>query len=224
VEAAQKPLSQLQAEILRQILNGGNAEVAPTLEMMVGAPLENLEIKTSMLMMADVPSRVGSGPLNTVRVGIEGDIEGDFLFLQTERDFKVLKKALEPVIGGPVRTVHNATDYMVPDWLEDRRQQPEFETRVRDAVGELGNVLFGAYLTAIYSRCKMATFQGLPQSTLPDLDQVVLKGLLKRYSQVAERVFLVEISCSVNDGPFLIRLLMFAQPSTFLAMLAAPQK
>jgi hypothetical protein len=225
---ASAPLTSLQAEMLRQILSTGNEQVREALETALEPAFRKLEIHTAMERLKELPAKLGSSPLATVRIPIDGDLKGEFLYLQDDADFKVLKKALAAKVAGPVHTVNEATDYLIPNWLEDHRGSDsprELDAKVREAVNEMSDRLFGAYLTTIYTRCHMATFLELPQATIPDARQTVLKSALDKYGKVAERAFLVDATCVAGDEQFRFYLVMFAEPEglrTMLETLKAP--
>ena len=88
-------------------------------------------------------------------------------------------------------------------------------------MSELGNVLFGAYLTALYSRCSMATFLELPEVLYPDNERAYLTEALEHYRQVAERSFMVEIKGLLGEHPIHFWLVMMAEASGFKSMLEA---
>jgi chemotaxis protein CheY-P-specific phosphatase CheC len=224
---ASGPLTGLQAEMLRQILSKGNEQVHDALETTLGPAFSKLEIHTAMQRLKELPARLGQAPLVTVRIPIDGDLKGEFLYLQDETDFQMLKQALAAKVAGPVHTVNEATDYLIPNWLEDHHggESPgELDVKVREAVNEMSDRLFGAYLTTIYTRCHMATFLELPQATIPDARQSVLKAALEKYTKVAERAFLVDATCTAGEEPFRFYLVMFAEPEGLRAMLGTLAK
>lgn len=219
------PLSPVQAELLRQILNDGNQQVGPALQMILAQEPDSLQVKTSMVKFADLEALFGSDPLVTVKIGFEGDIKGEFLFLQPESEAEGLRQALRALCQGDVMAVSNAAEYIRGDWVSANRAEGGVsEQKLQDALGELGNVLFGGYLTAIYSHCAMATFQELPAVKMPDRDQLLFQKALEIYSGQAERVFLAEISCSIGEHPVHFWLVMMAQPAGFHAMLEALER
>lgn len=212
-------ISSAQAEVARQIFNGGNPQVGGTMQMIFGEVPQQLDIHTRMLPLNEVAGRFGTDPLITVHIGFSGDLRGQFLFLQQESEFARLRKALQNALGRPARTAREETDYLVPDWLQDREAQARDEGKIRDALGELGNILLGSYLTAVYSRCEQATFQELPETRIPDKKQEWLRGALRDYAESADRAFMADVSCAVHGETFRFRLLLVTDRESLLAML-----
>jgi chemotaxis protein CheY-P-specific phosphatase CheC len=223
---ASSPLTSLQAEMLRQILAGGNEQVRSVLQSLLGPSLQQVEIHTAMIRLSDLPEKFGEQPLITINISIDGDLNGEFFFLQSEQDFRALKMALAAVISEPVHTVNEATDYLIPNWLEHRPQVSPGETlgKVREALDDLSDRLFAAYLNTVYERFHMATFLELPVATIPDREQAVLRGALKKYGEVSERAFLVDTTCTLGDDSFQFWLAMLAEPGGLHTMLEALTK
>jgi hypothetical protein len=215
------PLTSLQAEMLRQILASGNDQVRNILQSLLGPSLQQVEIHTAMIRLSDLPGKFGEQPLITINISIDGDLNGEFFFLQSEQDFRALKMALAAVISEPVHTVNEATDYLIPNWLEHRQQANPGETlgKVREALDDLSDKLFTAYLNTVYERFHMATFLELPVATIPDRKQSALRAALNKYGQVSERAFVVDGACTVGDDAIHFWLVMLAEPGGLQAML-----
>lgn len=214
-------LTSLQAEMLRQILAGGNEQARSALQSLLGPSLQQVEIHTAMVRLANLPDKFGEQPLVTVSISIDGDLNGEFFFLQSEQDFRALKKALSSVISEPVHTLNEATDYLIPNWLEHRQQASPGETlgKVREALDDLSDKLFAAYLNTVYERFHMATFLELPVATIPDRKQSALRAALNKYGQVSESAFVVDGACTVGDDAIHFWLVMLAEPAGLQAML-----
>jgi len=226
VNGALNPLSSLQAEMLRQILSSGNEQVRGSLESLLGPSLQQVEIHTAMARLSDLPARFGEQPLVTISISIDGDLNGEFFFLQTEHDFRSLKKALSSVVSEPVHTVNEATDYLIPNWLEHRQETRPGEAlaRIREALDDLSDKLFAAYLNTVYNRFHLATFLEVPVAAIPDREQAALRAALKKYGEVSERAFLVETTCTFGDEDFQFWLVMLAEPGGLHMMLEALTK
>lgn len=212
-------ISPAQAEIARQVLNDGNPQVETTLRMLFGETPRQFDLRTRMLSMEQIRAEFGTGPLVTVRVAFAGDLRGVFLFLQRESEFARLRNALQHTLGQPARTGNEETDYLVPDWLQDRQAQAGDDRKIRDALGEMGNVLLGGYLTAVYSRCTLATFQELPETKVPDRQQEWLQDALNGPGEPADRVFAVEVTCAVRDETFTFFMLTVIERDDLLGLL-----
>jgi chemotaxis protein CheY-P-specific phosphatase CheC len=223
MNGAPTPLTSLQAEMLRQILANGNAGARSTLQSLLGSSLQQVEIHTAMARLSDLPGMFGEQPLVTINISIEGDLNGEFFFLQSEHEFRMLKKALSMVVSQPAHTVNEATDYLIPNWLERREAASPGEAlaRVREALNDLSDKLFAAYLNMVYERFHLATFLEAPVAAIPDEEQAMLRAALKKYGEVSERAFLVDATCTLGDDGFQFWLVMLAEPDGLHMMLEA---
>lgn len=222
---AAQPLSAVQAELLRQILNEGNPQVGVTLEMLLGQQAEGLEVSTRMENLSEVRKRIPNEPMMSVKIGFEGDIEGRFIFMQPISMSRGLKDAISDQLAGHVSGTSDAASYVRGDWVQANRSRASLsEEKLRDVLGELSNVLFGNYLTAIYSRCTLATFQELPDVLVPDHENKFLASALQYFTGRAERCFLAEVDCKVGGHPIHFWLVMMAEPQGFQAMLEKMRK
>lgn len=217
----QDTISPAQAEISRQVFNAGNGQLASTLGMIFSDTPGDVDVQSKMVSPNDLPRAFGHDPLCCVRVRFEGDIVGTFLMLQSEKDFEGTRKALSEALGAPVHTEGQATDYLVPDWLQQRRAESVDDRKISDALSELGNVLLGSYLTAIYSKSGLATFQDLPESRLDDAKQEWLNEAVDAYRNQSTLAFLAEVSCTVRKHPLRFSLVMIAAQEGLREMIEA---
>ena len=222
---AAQPLSPVQAELLRQVLNAGNAQVGVTLEMLLGQKADNLEVRTRMENLSRLKSKIPDEPMLSVKISFEGDIEGRFIFAQPVSMSKGLKDALSDQLTGHSSGSDDAASYVRQDWvLANRAKVGLSDDKVADVLGELSNVLFGNYLTAIYSRCALATFQELPEVLVPDREGKFLSNAVQYFTGRAERCFLAEVDCKIGGHPVHFWLVMLAEPQGFHAMLESLKK
>lgn len=220
-----QPLSPVEAELLRQILNDGNAQVGQTVEMIFGEHPEEIQVKTRMEKLADVRDKFPMEPMSSVKIGFEGDINGVFLFLQPQSMSRGTRDAFKAMFSGNASATRDAAGYVRNDWVSANRASASIsDDRYRDALGELSNILFGNYLTAIYSRCSLATFQELPDVLNPDNKMQYLMDALNHFTGRAERCFLAEVRCSVGGNRIHFWLVMMAEPEGFRAMLQSIKK
>lgn len=220
-----QPLSQVQAEVLRQILNEGNAQIPSTLEMILGERPQDLQVRTTMAKLNELQRKVPDEPMVSVRIRFEGDIEGQFLFLQPRSMSKGLKNVLKALFGGRASTSMDAAGYIRDDWVQANRASTEMsDERVKDTLGELSNVLFGGYLTTLYSRCSLATFLELPEVLYPDDEGEYLRSALNHFTGRSERCYIADVQCMLGENHIHFWLVMMAEPEGFRSMLDAIRK
>jgi chemotaxis protein CheY-P-specific phosphatase CheC len=219
-----QPLSPVQAELLRQILNDGNSQVGETLEMLLGQPVQNLEIRTWMESLTELRRKIPTEPVMAVRIGFEGDVQGQFLFMQSSEMSRELKELLNAQAAGHVNNEYDATSYVRSDWIQpDRSDTGISEERLGDVLGEFGNVLFGNYLTALYNRCELATFLEVPDVQLQGRHEGFLATALQYFTAQTERCFLVEVDCAMAETRIHFWLVMLTGTEGFRTMLEKNQ-
>ena len=217
-----QPLSPVQAELLRQILNRGNDQVGGTLQMILGQEPHDLTVTTSMTRLIELDRKIPDEPTVSVRIQFEGDIKGLFLLFMPKGNPHGDQAAFKALFSGQSGGEYDPASYVRADWVQPGQGQANTsDERIRDTMSELGNVLFGAYLTALYSRCSMATFLELPEVLYPDNERAYLTEALEHYRQVAERSFMVEIKGLLGEHPIHFWLVMMAEASGFKSMLEA---
>jgi len=213
-------LSDAHISYLNKAMEAGSEQIADTLEMLTGQALDQHSVQIKAIPEADVMRQLdfGSGPVATVSSNVYGDVEGCFLFLQSQFDFKVLSEVMGPILAGKSKSSGSeATDYLTSDWdMKKRVVDPdsnEFKALMKDAYTELGNVLFGIYLTALYSSCKMVTYQDLPTGILLDDTQSELKKALSLNGSEPGIAFTIGIVCSIGGKKFEAWVLLVPQLS-----------
>ena len=219
-------LSDAQIDFLHRAMEGGNSHVCTTLEMLTGQSVDQHSVRIKVISGADVlkSMNLGPGPLTTVVSSVHGEVEGDFLLLFTERDFQTLSQLMGPALHDTVpHTAGGTTDYMIPDFIQ-RRQNYEkdskaLQAQMLDAVTEMGSVLFGAYLTALYSDYKLATYQDLPNAKVMDNRRSMLEKALSRNSAETNIAIVIEIDYVIAQKSLKAWLLMLPLMSRLRALL-----
>ena len=223
-----KKLSAAQIGFLHKVIDGGNRHVCTTLEMLTGQSVDQHSVRTQVIPGVDAMELLAlmdldPGPGASVISSVHGDVEGNFLFLQTRRDFQTLSQVMGPtLIGGARRAVNGAEDHSKPDWLIEQRHQDldsrELQAQMLDTITEMGNVLFGIYLTAFYSDCKLTAFQDVPTASLVDDPQSLLMKTLSWKSRGANIAFVIEIDYVIAQKTLKAWLLMLPLMSGLRAM------
>jgi len=218
-------LSDAQIKFLAKAMEGGNSNVSSTLEMLTGQTVDRHSVRINVIRggnLIKLMHFLWPGPLATVICNLSGDVEGDFLFLQSERDFETLSQVMGPNLTAHARQTINEAN-LVPDWLKEQRHKKldgmEPQTQMLDVISELGNVLFGIYLAALYDTCNLATFQGVPNATLMDSQQSALKKAVFQNRKESNIAIVIEIEYVIVQKSLKAWLLMLPLMSGLRAML-----
>ena len=114
---------------------------------------------------------------------------------------------------------------MIADWLTSRDQDEldsaALQAQMKDAIAEMGSVLFGTYLTALYASCSLATYQDFPVATLKDDLQSMLEDALSENRRESNLAIVFEIECTIAQKSLKLILLMLPRMSGLRAMLDA---
>lgn len=152
---------------------------------------------------------------------MQGDIEGVFYFLQTEPDFQSLGELMVSALSPAAKAAQIETsDYMVPDWLQQQRNKDRrgIKKQILDATSELGNMLFGGYLTALYSGCNLTVYYDPPTTRL-DEQHLLLEKALQQNAADCNTAFVIQIEYVIANKKLGSWLLMLPNTSGLRAML-----
>lgn len=211
-------LSKAEAWYIGMLLVGGDARVGESLEMLTGQAADRLTVRIKVIPASDVirTMNITMGPLITVISNLSGDVHGEFLFLQTDRNYRILGGLMsEAVIGVTKEDENNPASYLVPDWLKKQRQKALEGDRGKkimlDAISELSNMIFGSYGTALYDSRKLTIFQGVPTATL-DNHHSALTAAIARCIKSANTAILFSIDFVMKQKDLKIWLLLLPDP------------
>lgn len=152
---------------------------------------------------------------------MQGDIEGVFYFLQTEPDFLSLGELMVSALSPAAKAARiEEPGYIVPDWLRQQRnkEQRGMKKQILEATAELGNMLLGGYLTALYSGCNLTVYYDPPTTRL-DEQHLLLEKALQQNAADCNTAFVVQIEYVIADKKLGSWLLMLPNMSGLHAML-----
>ncbi len=216
-------LNNVQLDTLCGILDRGSAELSAVFEMIFGQPAEQLIVAPQMCPIVELGRKFASQELVTVHANFSGDLEGAFLLLQKELDFPGMRNAIEAAVSAG-NNAPDPTDFLVRDWAnqslyDDAEKAGVSDADLKDTLGELGNVILGSYLSAIYAQVGLATFQDLPEANIQDRERAELRAAIEAYGQEAGSAFLSEISCTIGGEKTRMWLVLFLRHDGYQKLL-----
>jgi chemotaxis protein CheY-P-specific phosphatase CheC len=218
-------LSESQLGFLQEVMECGNSQVKPTLEMLTAQTVDQLSIQLRIIPSSEVSRYMDMNPepLATVIGSMHGDVEGMFYFLQSKKDFLSLGHILIDSISSSIKRMANEpTEYLIPDWLKEQRSEnldtEELEAQMFDAVSEMGNVLFGIYLTALYNGCKLGVYYDTPTNEWDD-QHLLLEQALRKNKNESNCAFVIRVDYTVAGENLRAWLLMLPDLNGLRAMI-----
>lgn len=218
-------LNETQSNFLRGVMDSGGHQVSSTLEMVTSKTVEQFSIQVHLVPSSSVSQLMdlSPGPLVIAQSSIQGDLEGIFYLLQSKPDYQLLGELMmSGLSAGEITTQDDLGSYMGPDWFKQNDKQNKAATvttqQILDATSELGNMLFGAYLTALYTGCHIAVYYDPPTIQLDD-QHLLLGKALKQNESDCNTAFVMQIECLIADKKLRPWLLLLPDTKGLQAML-----
>lgn len=158
-------------DYLREMINIGSGHAASALSQMLQCHIELKMPRLYMVPAKKVPAvlDVGDFPVVCVKMDLVGDIRGEVFFIVPEREKTRITSMAEKANLGTSRK--GAPDISV---LE-----------------ETGNIMAGAYLTAIHDFCKLNIYHSVPVA-VTDTFQATIDELVADMGRHSDAIFVVE--------------------------------
>lgn len=195
------PLREAQLDALAEVGNIGAGTAATALAQMTGARIDMGVPRVSLLPVEDVPDRVGGGDtvVAAILLDVRGDAPGRIVFMMP--------------VGAAAALVAQLMGVPAP-----RDDAVAFDEVALSALQEVGNVLTGAYLTAL------GTLTGLRMEPSPpavgvDMAGALLADAIVDVAESSPRALLIETGFSDDDEPRIGMLLYIPTPAALGAVL-----
>ena len=171
-------------DILAVVGNIGAGTAATALAQMTGARVDMGVPRAALLAVEDVPARVGGGdmPVAAILLDVLGDAPGRMLFMMPAAGAHEL---VEMLMGGS-RTNHAPA-------------AADFDAIALSALQEVGNVLIGAYLTAL-STLTGLRLEPTPPAVGVDMADALLGAAIAEVADASPWALLVEAEFH-DEGP-----------------------
>jgi len=172
-------LNSMQIDVLKEIGNIGSGNAATALSGMLGRTIDMVVPNVQVIDYSDAIEFAG-GPESIVAgilVRLEGDIEGMIMFL-LEKPFA------ETIISSFMGTVSD--DFVALN---------EYE---RSALTEMGNIMAGAYLSAISQLTDLFINISVPSLTIDMLGAIMSVPAIE-FAQVGDKVLLINESFIIDN-------------------------
>ena len=194
-------LSPAQLDALKEIGNVGAGNSATALSQIINHRIDMNVPKVSIVPLGDVPDMVG-GP-EAVVVGVflrvYGSAPGNILFLLPAKSAFLLVDMLMGKKRGETKNL---------DFMDE------------SALMEIGNILAGAYLNALFNLTKLSLLPSIPALAV-DMAGAILNVVLIQLGQMGDHALVIETQFNADEGDIKGHFFLVPDPGSLDTILAA---
>jgi len=170
-------IDSLQFDVLKEIGNIGAGNATTALSKLINTKVDMKVPKVELLGFSDISVAMGSEEM--VMVGIllmlEGDVNGMMMFLLEVESARSLVNRL---MG-------------TEDDLSKEKESTEFTEMQLSALNEIGNIITGAYLSALSDLTRLTIVSSVPNLQI-DMAGAILSIPAIEFSKIGDKVLLIE--------------------------------
>ena len=194
-------LSPVQLDALREIGNVGAGNSATALSQIINHRIDMNVPEVSIVPLGDVPDLVG-GP-DTVVVGVflrvYGSAPGNILFLLPRESAFLLVDMIMGKQRGSTQTL---------DFMDE------------SALMEIGNILAGAYLNALFNLTQLSLLPSIPALAM-DMAGAILSVVLIQLGQMGDHALVIETEFKTDEEGIKGHFFLVPDPGSLDTMLTA---
>jgi len=208
--ANQLNLTDKQINSFERFMLCGTGWTLDALETMFGLSVDSSDSNIEITSPADSEflKHLGNGTLYTVSSSLVGDMRGSILLLMRSSDFKQLSEAMRPVLSllflcssdDDLATFDHQKSGLMQDTGTQHTNDESFHEQMMDTLSEMGNVLIGLYLDAMYEICDLSADHSIPY-VLKDPNQRVIQRILSSAGGSDKSYLVIENEFIVMDRP-----------------------
>ena len=183
-------MDSVQFDVLKELGNIGAGNATTALAKLINAKIDMKVPKVELLGFSDIAKVMGSE--ETVMVGIllmlEGDVNGMMMFLLEVESARNL-------VGKLMGIETNSDD-----------EGKEFDSIQLSALNEIGNIITGAYLSALSDLTRLKIISSVPSLQI-DMAAAILSIPAMEFSKIGDKVLLIETRFddeTAIDGYFIL--------------------
>jgi len=197
-------LTREQADTLKEVGNVGAGRASNALAKMLNKNVLVDITQVRLVSVDDVSSLVGGPTVPAVCVlfGISGESPGYLMMLNSEKTSVALLERLQGKEEGSLNVLGEMD---------------------KDTLKEIGNILAGAYLSALSDFTKLNLIESLPKLILNNVDGI-LKGILEKYNHDVKHVVAIDNKLKIEGEKFEEELVMLFKPGSFENVFEALEK
>lgn len=169
-------LDSMQYDVLKEIGNIGAGNATTALARMLDAKIDMNVPKVQLVGFQDIATVMGAE--ENVMAGIllllEGDVNGMMMFLL---EVDSARSLVAKLMGQPVD--------------ESKKGSAEFSEMERSALNEIGNIITGAYLSALSDLTRLTISESVPSLQI-DMAASILSVPAIEFSKIGDHVLLIQ--------------------------------
>lgn len=172
-------LTDLQFDVLKEIGNIGAGNATTALSQLVNMKIDMSVPKVALVPLTEITGIIGSEEMVVVGIllGMEGDVDGTMMFLLEEKSAHILVNLLM------------GREYNAPG---------EFGEIELSALGEIGNIIAGSYLSALSSLTGLTITATVPATTV-DMAAAILSVPAIEFGKLGDKVLFIQTQLG-EDG------------------------
>jgi len=175
-------LSKLEADDLKEAGSIGAASASTALSKLINRPIEVSTTKLQLMNLDDIPSLVGGPTILSVGTLFEivGDLKGALLLLASKK-----------------------TTMCLADMVQGRRVgTTKFMSEMdKDAIKEVGNILVGAYMTALAELSGLNILESIPKLEINNVPAII-SDVIKEYDHKVRYTLVIETKMRIKKEGF----------------------
>lgn len=177
-------LDSVQYDVLKEIGNIGAGNATTALSKMLDVKIDMKVPKVQLVDFSEISNIIASEEdiMAGILLYLEGDISGMMMFLLEVDSARALVSSL---MGKPVDT--------------SRKGTPDFDEMECSALNEIGNIITGAYLSALSDMTKLTIISSVPGLQI-DMAASILSVPAIEFSKIGDRVLLLETQFDADSS------------------------
>ncbi len=172
-------LTDLEFDVLKEIGNIGAGNATTALSQIMNMKIDMSVPNVALIPITEIAGMIGSEETIVVGIllGMEGDITGMMMFLLTEK------------------SAHTIVNTLLGRNIEEDEAFGEIEF---SALSEIGNIIAGAYLSALSTMTNLTVIESVPSLTI-DMAGAILSVPAIEYGRVGDKVLFIETNLGEDD-------------------------
>ncbi len=177
-------MDSMQYDVLKEIGNIGAGNATTALAKMLDAKIDMNVPKVELVGFSEIATVMGAeeNVMAAILLLLEGDINGMMMFLL---DVDSARSLVSKLMGQPID--------------ESKMGSADFSDLEKSALSEIGNIITGAYLSALSDLTRLTIIESVPSLQI-DMAASILSVPAIEFSKIGDKVLLIETQFDTNTN------------------------